>query len=407
MSAFVEALKRTSRILKRNQPFQVVTHGDVDGVAAGALAYTAFDCEVIIQKRLKLQELDRSEFTLFLDLGSSQLNDIKKGFHHYFVVDHHPGKEYGSNVLNPWMYNIDGTRYLCTAATLYLVVKQLDKPFEKLSYLGLVGALGDRQRLEKENAELLQDAVDAGILEDTTLFGKYDLQQFVDTVNACCRNSKKELAMEVCLLKKYQEGKKELQKYRKTFQRDLNYLTRMWDTVEKENKGRIGYYIYDTQITKKYAGELATVLARTYEKPVIILVKDAEGIKISGRATPTLVNEGIHLGEAFQGYGGGHDIAAGAFLESGDMIETFIQTVDQRLHYMVAPVTVRLDIPVKNAPQVMKALSIDNIGYKNVKVTAEHGHIKGTVTGTPGTVKNITDDIIACIISAVQMMEGE
>jgi len=55
LSAFVEALKRTSQILKRNQPFQVVTHGDVDGVAAGALAHTAFDCEVIIQKRLKLK----------------------------------------------------------------------------------------------------------------------------------------------------------------------------------------------------------------------------------------------------------------------------------------------------------------------------------------------------------------
>lgn len=404
---FADALCRTLHVLVKNQPFQVVTHGDVDGVAAGALALSAFDCDVLIQKRLNLHEVDRSRFTLFLDLGSSQLHEISCGFDKYFVVDHHPSDEYGDKVLNPWMYTIDGTRYLCAAATLYLVVKQLGDEYLRLSYLGIIGALGDRQPLTGENNEVYQDAVDAGVLKDSTLFGKYDLSELVDVVNACCRNSKKELGLQVCLLNNYEEGKKELEKYKKIFEKDLTYLKNKWDTIEQENKGRAAYFVYDENITKKYAGELATELARMYEKAVVILVKDTDGIKISGRATSNLVNAGMHLGEAFKGFGGGHDIAAGAFLERADLIETFIQVADERLHYMIAPVTVTVDIPVKDAEKVIKALAIDNKGYDTITITAEKDCIRAKITGKPGTVKNVTDDIIACIISAVHMMEGE
>jgi hypothetical protein len=72
---------------------------------------------------------------------------------------------------------------------------------------------------------------------------------------------------------------------------------------------------------------------------------------------------------------------------------------------MIAPVTVELDIPVKDAPTVMKALTIDNTGYDTVDVTAEGDHILVTAWGQPGTVKNTMDDVIACIISALSMME--
>ena len=393
-------------MLVKNQPFQVVTHGDVDGVAAGALALSAFECEVVIQKRLALQKLDRSHFTLFLDLGSSQLEEIRAGFDNYFVIDHHPSHTYKDNVLNPWMYNIDGTRYLCTAALMYLVVKQLGEAYTYLSYLGIVGALGDRQPLTKQNYEMVTDAVDAKVLADNVLFDEYDLTEFVDTVNACCRNSKKELALQVCLRKNYKEGKKELEKYKKAFEKDLQYLQGRWKEIKKENKGRAAYFIYDECITQKYAGELATELARMYEKAVIIMVKDAEGIKISGRAVPHLINQGMHLGKAFNGVGGGHDIAAGAFLKDASMIESFIKTTDERLRCMVAPITVRLEIPVTDAEKVKKALEIDNKGYNTITITAEDTCIKAEITGPPGTVKNVTDDIIACIISAVSMMEG-
>lgn len=406
MGEFAEALKNASRILTKAQPFQVITHGDTDGVAAGALAASAFDCEVLIQKRLDLKTVDHSRFTLFLDLGSSQLEEIKKGFHNYFVVDHHPG-EYGESVLNPWMYNMDGTRVLSAAATFYLVVKQLGDQYQKLSYLGLVGALGDRQFLERENKEILQDALKTGILKGDVLFGAYTLSEFVEVVNACCRNSKKELALKVCLLQDYKKGKKELKKYKEVFQRDLDYLKRKWDTIEQENKGRAAYFVYDDVITRKYAGELATALARHYEKTVVIMVSDSEGIKISGRSTPALVKEGVHLGEAFKGFGGGHDIAAGAFLEDAHDVETFIQIADERLQTMMTPVTVTIAIPVEDAEKVMKVLAVDNKGYNNIDIKAENGCITGTVKGRPGTVKNITDDIIACIISAVHMMEED
>jgi CBS domain-containing protein len=89
------------------------------------------------------------------------------------------------------------------------------------------------------------------------------------------------------------------------------------------------------------------------------------------------------------------------------MIETFIPVVNERIHHMIAPVTVTLDIPVPDAEKVMKALAIDNQGYEDVQIRAEGGSIVGSITGPPGTVKNVTDDIIACIASAIQMMEEE
>ena len=407
MGEFAEAVKHASRVLRESQPFQVVTHGDVDGVAAGALAQSVFDCEVIIQKRLNLEKIDPSKFTLFLDLGSSQVKEIDQKVETYFVVDHHPAEEYTEHMLNPWMYNIDGTRVLCAAATLYLVVKQLGKEFEKFSYLGLVGALGDRQVLERENEEIVEDARNTGMYKNGVLNQKYAIDEFVDVVNACCRNSKKELALRVCLFQDYSKGERELQKYRKIFQKDLNHLTGRWDSIRRENRGRKAFYVYDTEITPKYAGELATELAQKYGETVIVLVNDSDGVKISGRSVPALVEKGIDLGRAFKGFGGGHDIAAGAFLEKSDMIETFIQVTNERLSCMYTPVTVTVDIPVKDAEKVMKALSIDNKGYTNIRVTAHDGRIVGEVTGTAGTVKNITDDLLACIISAVQMMEED
>jgi hypothetical protein len=55
----------------------------------------------------------------------------------------------------------------------------------------------------------------------------------------------------------------------------------------------------------------------------------------------------------------------------------------------------------------MKALAIDNEGYEEIQIRAQGTHIVGEITGAPGTVKNTVDDIIACIISAIHMMEED
>ena len=410
MSDFEEALKNAARILSHSQPMQVITHSDVDGIAAGALAQSALDCTLIIQNRLSLETISPSQYTLFLDLGSSQLQEIHDTFDRYLIIDHHPSPEYNyQTMVNPWMYDIDGTRTLCAAATFYRVLKHMDPQYISLSYLGIVGALGDRQPLTGENETLVEDAHTARILSNTTLFDQYDLHEFVDIVNACCRNGKKELALKVCLLQEVEKGRKELETYNTIFQKDLSYLEENWSAINQENARRSALFIYSEKITQKYAGELATILARNHDTIIILMAPDADsqGVKISGRATPSLIERGLHLGEAFSGYGGGHDIAAGAFLESSSMIETFIQVVNKRIHYMMTPITVTLDIPVPDAEKVLKALSIDNEGYQEIQIRAENNHILGDISGPPGTVKNTTDDIIACIISAIHMMEEE
>ncbi|MEM4256572.1 MAG: DHH family phosphoesterase [Thermoplasmata archaeon] len=88
------------------------------------------------------------------------------------------------------------------------------------------------------------------------------------------------------------------------------------------------------------AGAVASSLMLYYldRKKVTVAFheKDSE-LRVSGRATRKLVENGIDLGknfkfcaEKFNGYGGGHDIAAGANI-SKEKFEDFLKCLDENL----------------------------------------------------------------------------
>lgn len=71
--------------------------------------------------------------------------------------------------------------------------------------------------------------------------------------------------------------------------------------------------------------------------PIIGIVETDEGLKISSRATQTLVRRGLNLGFAISesaehvgGFGGGHDIAAGATIPK-DTLDEFLGILNQRI----------------------------------------------------------------------------
>jgi RecJ-like exonuclease len=93
-------------------------------------------------------------------------------------------------------------------------------------------------------------------------------------------------------------------------------------------------------IDERIVGVVASILLSTgmlkEQKPFIASAHAEEGlIKVSARATEAMAKEGLDLGaimlkaaSAFEGRGGGHDIAAGAFLPQAKR-EQFMELVDQ------------------------------------------------------------------------------
>jgi RecJ-like exonuclease len=92
-------------------------------------------------------------------------------------------------------------------------------------------------------------------------------------------------------------------------------------------------------IDDRIVGVVASILLSTgmlkNEKPLVAWARAEEGLmKVSARATEPMAARGLDLGEvmkkaseSFNGRGGGHDIAAGAFLpEDGE--RAFIELVD-------------------------------------------------------------------------------
>lgn len=145
-----------------------------------------------------------------------------------------------------------------------------------------------------------------------------DAQEFATLLNACGRNDKPELGLHVCLGEEgaLHEAKQLLQAHRNNLREGVKFAQsrvedfhsfHFLDAREAIPDGIIGVV----------AGMLYSAIARS--KPVVAFSLDSEkNIKISTRATTRLVKNGLNLGAMLRaacaglGWGGGHNIAAGA-----------------------------------------------------------------------------------------------
>ncbi|MEM3012029.1 MAG: DHH family phosphoesterase [Candidatus Hadarchaeales archaeon] len=190
-------IKRAAEILKGyrgRDPVEIVSHMDVDGICAAALLSKALAREGI-EHRVKfvrmlyrevVEELDPAPLTLFTDLGSSQLLNLREKYRHSQVIvcDHHPpetgeGWE-GLLHLNAHLMGMDGTREISGAGMAFLLARELNPSNSDLSALAVVGAVGDVQnvwgRLVGKNREILEEAVGAGKVVremDLQLYGRH------------------------------------------------------------------------------------------------------------------------------------------------------------------------------------------------------------------------------------------
>ncbi|MHA1371174.1 MAG: DHHA1 domain-containing protein [Promethearchaeota archaeon] len=193
-------------IIKSRKPVvNIITHHDADGISAGAIASITmkrenipFQTRVVKQLAPKYIEdfisrpANHDFFYIFTDLGSGQLSIINKYFNlkNILILDHHeldPSFKYNDGEIkilqaNPWLYDIDGSIEISGAGVTYLFAKALNEKNRDLSYLGIVGAIGDIQETGKNsslvglNRTILQDAKDLGLISekiDIKIYGRF------------------------------------------------------------------------------------------------------------------------------------------------------------------------------------------------------------------------------------------
>jgi hypothetical protein len=164
---------------------QVFHHNDADGLCSGAILLRAFEREGYRVRRFCLEKPypevlrkvyeQEGAFLVFADFAgriAPFLSSLNRGRNLTFILDHHAAEL----PTDPKVHNLDGElhglkgdRDIAAAATCYLFAKTLNPANVDLSYMGAIGAVGDKffvnGRLVSQNREVTLEAVGQGMVE--------------------------------------------------------------------------------------------------------------------------------------------------------------------------------------------------------------------------------------------------
>ncbi len=167
----------------------VVSHIDADGLTTAAIICTALEragreYSVEFVRQLDVSILEgiadsNPDLTVFTDLGSGMLDQIKALGISAVISDHHIPAGDCPTHLNPHVFNINGAYEISGAGTTFLLARALGDNND-LAGLAVVGAVGDLQhvkhgKLTGINRQIVSLGRRSGVLHcqrDLTLFGK-------------------------------------------------------------------------------------------------------------------------------------------------------------------------------------------------------------------------------------------
>ncbi len=191
-----DLIQEAARLIRahRSDSVTIISHMDADGVSSAGIISLALD-RLNIEHRVKfvhmlyLDVVDRlspDDLTIFTDLGSSQLQNVRQKFvgHDVIIADHHEPQEAGGWPelvhLNAHLLGLDGVQEISGAGVAYLVAEGLDPANRDLSALAIVGAVGDIQnawgKLRGYNRKIVQAGIDAEVLgckTDLLFYGRH------------------------------------------------------------------------------------------------------------------------------------------------------------------------------------------------------------------------------------------
>jgi RecJ-like exonuclease len=167
-----------------------------------------------------------------------------------------------------------------------------------------------------------------------------DAREFSSMLNACGRTDRQGLAVSVCLGERgaiLEEVQEVIANYRKTLAEYMEWLTGTPSAVMElkavcvvRGEGKIA-----ENMTGAFSSILSSAGHLNPNKATIVSARSRDGgVKISARAPEVLLKKGVDLGlalqkasAAFGGFGGGHNVAAGAHIRSANP-EEFYRMVD-------------------------------------------------------------------------------
>jgi len=164
---------------KINGPIRVLSHLDADGLSSAAIitktlerANKEFNLTIVRQlDESIIKELSFEDYSsfLFCDFGSGQLSLISKYLKgkKIFILDHHIPEDFSNSFIhvNPHLVGHNSWDFSGSCLS-YLFAKKLNEKNKDLSYIAIIGGLGDHLDFSKGFLKvILQDAIDSGKIE--------------------------------------------------------------------------------------------------------------------------------------------------------------------------------------------------------------------------------------------------
>ncbi len=179
MEELIEQSERAARLIEDYKGrIHIFSHNDADGIAAAGIL-----CNALLRKKRRfqvsilksfresvLEDVFDDELIVFCDMGSNNIRELKRYGRKMIVLDHHiPHESVNTEDIlhvNPHLVGMDGSKELSASGVSYLVARALGDN-KDLSYLALVGALGDRQEMIGGNRSIRDEALENDIIEIT------------------------------------------------------------------------------------------------------------------------------------------------------------------------------------------------------------------------------------------------
>ena len=170
-----------------------------------------------------------------------------------------------------------------------------------------------------------------------------DAREFSALLNACGRTGNQSIGISVGLGDRkiaLEEASEVVASYRKTLASYMEWLTKTPDAVQKfsviwaiRGEGTI-----QESMTGAFSSIVSSAGSLSSDHAILVLTRASEGgIKLSARAPAKLLKSGLNLGSAlnaiakkYSGFGGGHNVAAGAYVKVEDPTD-FLQELDKAL----------------------------------------------------------------------------
>lgn len=170
-----------------------------------------------------------------------------------------------------------------------------------------------------------------------------DGREYASLLNACGRTGNPSIGISVGLGDRriaLEEANEVVSSYRKTLANYMDWLTKTPNAVQKLKSIWVirGENTIQESMTGAFSSILSSAGSLSLDHAIIVLTRAKDnGIKLSARAPPKLLKLGVNLGAAlnattkkYSGFGGGHNVAAGAHIKVEDPMP-FLRELDEAI----------------------------------------------------------------------------